>query len=141
MFFGYPRIEQTRHLYRSSYCCSIRNVDCIYYYSISTFGHCDFCICYLFRHCGIRTRVISGFGGMGDRIDPKVPPRKNKKVGVRRFYFLHLPAVSNISVMQMRSSEPVGSTASARIDLPGINAFNDDYLVLKYCNFLGYHVW
>ena len=64
--------------------------------------------------CDIRTRVISGFGGMGDRFDPKVPPRKNKKVGVRRFYFLHLPAVSNISVMQMRSSEPVGSTASAR---------------------------
>ena len=73
---------------------------------------------------------------MGDRFDPKVPPRKKKKVGMRRFYFLHFPAVSNISVLQMRSSEPVGSTASARSDLPDINAFNDNYVILKYCTFL-----
>jgi hypothetical protein len=33
------------------------NIDDIYYNSISTLGHCDFCIYFFFRHCGIRTRV------------------------------------------------------------------------------------
>ena len=40
------------------------DIDGIYYYSISTLVHGDFCIFYFFLHCGIRTRVISGFSGM-----------------------------------------------------------------------------
>src|SRR5215218_10967728 len=36
------------------------------YVLVSTLVHGDFCIFYFFPHCGIRIRVISGFGGMQD---------------------------------------------------------------------------
>jgi hypothetical protein len=40
-----------------------------------TMGDCDFCIYYSFPYSGIRTRVISGFGGMQLKIEMNL---KNK---------------------------------------------------------------
>jgi hypothetical protein len=37
---------------------------------------CDPWIYYSFPYSGIRTRVISGFGGMGDRFDSIIPPTR-----------------------------------------------------------------
>jgi hypothetical protein len=41
--------------------------------------HCDFCIYYYFPYSGIRTRVISGFGGMRLKIQTNLKMAKRKK--------------------------------------------------------------